>query len=181
MTQRLSLAGAVPREPETPAGRNGFRLTGKHVLAMFIVFFAVVAAVNVVMMRIAVTTFSGVESETPYKNGLAYNTRLDAARRQAALGWSIDARVQRAADGRATVTVEAKDKAGRPITDLTGIVRFERPTDKRMDRQGDIVSVGGGRYAADIDGIGVGVWEVVVLFGEGGPTEFESRNRLELQ
>lgn len=180
MTQRLSLAGAALREPETPAGRNGFRLTGKHVLAMFVVFFGVVLAVNVVMMRIAVTTFSGVESETPYKNGLAYNTRLDAARRQAALGWSVDAKVQRATDGTATIAVEARDRSGRPITDLTGIVRFERPTDKRMDRQGDIVPSGGGRYTARIDGVGIGVWDVVVLFGEGGPTEFESRNRVEL-
>lgn len=181
MTQRLSLAGAGLREPETPAGRNGFRLTGRHVFAMFAAFFGVIVAVNVVMMRIAVTTFSGVESETPYKNGLAYNTRLDAAKRQAALGWTVDARVQRSEDGRATVTVQAKDKAGRPIGDLTGIVRFERPTDKRMDRQGDIVRVGGGGYTAQIDGVGVGVWDVVVLFGEGGPTEFESRNRLELK
>jgi nitrogen fixation protein FixH len=181
MTQRLSLAGGVPREPETPAGRNGFRLTGKHVLAMFIVFFGVVLAVNVVMMRIAVTTFSGVESETPYKNGLAYNTRLDSAKRQATLGWTVDARVTRALDGRTTVVVDAKDKSGRAITDLAGIVRFERPTDKRMDRQADIVRAGGGRYTAELAGVGAGLWEVVVLFGEGGPTEFESRNRLELQ
>lgn len=180
MKQRLSLAGAIPREPETPAGRNGFRLTGRHVLALFVLFFGVVLAVNVVMMRIAITTFSGVESETPYKNGLAYNTRLDGARRQAALGWSVDARVQRSADGHVSVAVEAKDKAGKAITDLTGIVRFERPTDKRLDREVEIVAKGGGRYAAEIDGIGVGLWEVVVLFGEGGPTEFESRNRLEL-
>ncbi|WP_293858641.1 FixH family protein [uncultured Alsobacter sp.] len=180
MTQRLSLAGARLREPETPAGRNGFRLTGKHVIVMFALFFAVVLAVNVVMMRIAITTFSGVESETPYKNGLAYNTRLDAARQQAALGWSVDARVQRTDDGHVSVSVEARDKAGRAITDLTGVVRFERPTDKRLDRETAIAPGGAGRYTAELDGIGVGVWEVVVLFGEGGPTEFESRNRIEL-
>lgn len=180
MTQRLSIAGTARREPETPAGRNGFRLTGRHVLAIFGLFFGVVFAVNFVMMHIAISTFSGVESETPYKNGLAYNTRLDAAQKQAELGWSVDARVERATDGHVSVSVEAKDKAGKAITDLTGIVRFERPTDKRFDREVEIVAKGGGRYAAEVDGIGVGLWEVVVLFGEGGPTEFESRNRLDL-
>jgi nitrogen fixation protein FixH len=181
MTRRFAPAAPGLREAETPAGRGGFRLTGFHVVAMFALFFAVVLAVNVVMMRIAVTTFSGVEGDTPYKNGLAYNTRLDAAKRQAALGWTVDAHVVRGDDGHASLVVEARDKTGRAIADLTGIVRFERPTDKRMDRETEIVAAGGGRYKAELDGIGIGQWDVVVLFGEGGPTEFESRTRLELR
>lgn len=164
-----------------PAGRGGFRLNGWHVLAMFIAFFAVVVAVNVTMMRVAVSTFSGVESETPYKNGLAYNTRLEEARRQAERGWAIDASLQRGEDGVVAVTVVARDKAGKPITDLTGVVRLERPTDKKQDREATIAAAGQGRYVTTIAGIESGQWDVVVLFGEGGVTEFESRTRMVLR
>jgi nitrogen fixation protein FixH len=181
MTSRLAAAARSPRDEVTPPGPGGFRLNGRHVLGMLVVFFSVVFAVNFAMIRVALTTFRGVQGETPYKNGLAYNTRLAEARSQAQRGWTVDARVDRSADGRVRVDVEARDKDGRPIGDLTGIVRLERPTDKRMDREAEIVTTGFGRYKAQMDDVAIGLWDVVVLFGEGGPTEFESRNRLELR
>ena len=68
-------------------------LTGKHVLAMFLAFFGVVIAVNMVMFRVATKSFSGIETDSAYRVGLAYNTELEAARQQAALGWAVDAKV----------------------------------------------------------------------------------------
>ena len=47
-------------------------LTGKHVLFCLVGFFAVVFAVNAVMMRAATSTFGGVETASSYKAGLMF-------------------------------------------------------------------------------------------------------------
>ena len=90
-----------------PTPDGGFRLTGRHVLIIFLAFFGVVFVVNGVMMRAALTTFSGLEAENPYKEGLAFNQRLADSRAQELRAWSVDASVTRAADGQAAVAVAA--------------------------------------------------------------------------
>lgn len=159
-------------------GAGGFVLTGKHVLLMFVLFFGVVFAVNGYMLRAAVGTFSGVQTETPYKMGLAYNTRIAAARKQDELGWTVDARVIRAADGAATVALSAADRAGTPLSGLSGRVTLERPADKRMDRATALAATGTGRYGAELDGVAPGQWNVVVVLERGGEVVFESTSRV---
>jgi nitrogen fixation protein FixH len=162
------------------AGQGGFILTGRHVLLIFLLFFGVVFAVNGYMLRVAVATFSGVQTETPYKMGLAYNTRIASSRRQDALGWHVDARVIRAADGSATVTLSAADRDGAPISGLAGRIRLERPSDKRLDRAAELAAVGTGRYGAELHDVVAGQWDAVVLLQRGDVVVFESTNRIHL-
>ena len=97
------MSRSIPANEPTPD--SSFRLTGRHVLIIFLAFFGVVFAVNGVMMRAALTTFSGLEAENPYKEGLAFNRRLADSRAQALRAWSVDATVARADNGQVAVAV----------------------------------------------------------------------------
>lgn len=67
------------------------RFTGRHMAAILIAFFAIVAGVNFLMARLALSTFGGVVVENSYVASQHYNRWLDEARAESALGW--DARV----------------------------------------------------------------------------------------
>ena len=175
------MSGTAQRGPASQdGGDGGFRLTGWHVLAMVILFFAVIFTANFFLIRAAVGTFSGTETDTAYKDGLAYNTELDAARRQDALGWTVDAHVERSADGLARIDVQGAAK-GQPLGGLEGTVKLEFPADKKFDRAGDLVATGSGRWRAEIENVPAGQWDVVVTLTRNGERQFMSRNRVTLR
>lgn len=150
------------------------QLTGKHVLAIFIAFFAVVVTVNMIMFRAAMSTFGGLETDSAYRVGLAYNTELEAARKQAALGWHVDAKV----DGdRVTLTV--RDRDGQIVPGLDGDVLLAWPADRRFDRKGIISARDGGVYVVDLDKpLMPGQWDVIVHLKRNGERVFQSKNRI---
>lgn len=150
------------------------QLTGKHVLAIFIAFFAVVVTVNMIMFRAATSTFGGLETDSAYRVGLAYNTELEAARKQAALGWHVDAKV----DGdRVTLTV--RDRDGQIIPGLDGDVLLAWPADRRFDRKGIISARDGGVYVVNLDKpLMPGQWDVIVHLKRNGERVFQSKNRI---
>lgn len=68
---------------------GSFRLTGKHILIFLLLFFGTITLVNIIMIRMALKTFPGIENEKPYFQGLHYNQTLTERAAQAALGWQI--------------------------------------------------------------------------------------------
>ena len=91
--------------------RRPRELTGRAVLACLVAFFAVVAAVNAVMIRVAVSTFGGVETANSYQAGLAFAREIAAVEAQDALHWQVRARV--VADAGATAVEVAVADARR--------------------------------------------------------------------
>lgn len=89
--------------PLQPAPTPPRRLTGKHMMAIFIAFFGIVFVVNFYMAHLATSTFSGEVVENSYVASQKFNIWLDQAAREKALGWRINA--VRRADGRVVVTV----------------------------------------------------------------------------
>ncbi|WP_204268087.1 FixH family protein, partial [Escherichia coli] len=59
----------------SPAARP---ITGRFVLITTIAFFAVVITVNMVMMRLAITTLPGTEVDSAYSASLAYQNEIAA-------------------------------------------------------------------------------------------------------
>src|SRR3954452_4853718 len=108
-------------------------LTGGKVLFMLVAFFGVVIGVNMIMMRLAIGTLPGTEVDSAYSASLAYEKEIAAARDQNARNWKDDAHVERSAQGRATLRVEARDSNGRLIAGLKFQGWFERPTDRRAN------------------------------------------------
>ena len=60
----------------------GRPLTGRAVLAMLLGFFGLVIAVNLVMVRAAISTFGGVDTPSSYQAGLAFKAEEAAVAAQ---------------------------------------------------------------------------------------------------
>ena len=102
------------------------------VLVCLVAFFGVVAGVNAIMIRAAVSTFGGVETENAYQAGLTFAREIAAAEAQDALHWQVRRQCPRAADA-TVVEVVARDAAGRPLAGLDASAKLVHPTDRRFD------------------------------------------------
>jgi nitrogen fixation protein FixH len=153
-------------------------LTGRMVLVMLVVFFGVVFGVNCLLTTLAIQTLPGTEVDSAYGASLAYEKEITAARDQDARAWKVNAHVQRAADGAATVQVEARDNKGLPMAGLTFQGRFERPTDRRADQPVGLTDIGGGIYRGSAALIAPGQWDLVLEGDAAGQRVFLSKNRV---
>ena len=112
--------------------------TGRHMLAIFVVFFGIVVAVNFWVAQIALHSFSGVVVENSYVASQQFNGWLKHAKSEGALGWS--ATVSRDAAGRLVV-----ETAGMPAgAKLTAQLR--RPLGTADDRSEALTFVSPHRY-----------------------------------
>src|SRR5262245_38384999 len=97
-----SLGTALPhRFAKQPVGSGRVRrreVTGRTVFVCLVAFFGIVAGVNAVMIRFAVSTFGGVETTSAYQAGLAFRHETSAMKEQDELGWDVVANVARADD-----------------------------------------------------------------------------------
>lgn len=84
---------------------KGKEFTGKHMLAVFIVGFGIVIAVNLFMAWRAVGGFHGVVVENSYVASQNFNQWLDKAAQSRALGWEV--RPERREDGRVLLVTSA--------------------------------------------------------------------------
>jgi len=165
----------------TDARSKGFKLTGWHVLAVFVLFFGVVFAVNGVMTYVALTTFSGIETPNAYQEGRDYNETLAAAAAQKALGWSItlDERFEPAGNGAGVVvSILAEDAAGLPLAGYPGSVTFWRPVVQGDDVVAPLTETAPGRYEARADLPARGHWEMRVALNAGLETPYYLEKRV---
>ncbi|HMT47933.1 MAG: Integral rane protein linked to a cation pump-like protein [Pseudomonadota bacterium] len=116
--------------------------TGRHIAMIMVAFFAVVIAVNLLMARFAISTFGGVVVENSYVASQHFNTWLDEAEREKALGWNAEA--QRLKDGRLAVRLTGAPGEGvilsadarHPLGRLPDqLLRFQRQADGRFVSQ----------------------------------------------
>jgi len=155
-------------------------LTGRTVLFSIFAFFGVVIAVNVTMMTLAVETLPGVDVDNPYGAGLAYNKEISAARAQAARGWHVVAHVERQADGKGIIRVEARDGLGAPVTGIAFYARLAHPIDRRADHAVPLSESERGIYRGTAENVRAGQWELIIEGERGSERMFRSRNRMVL-
>jgi nitrogen fixation protein FixH len=163
-----------------PGVRSGPRpLTGRTVLLCLLAFFGVVAAVNAVMIRFAVSTFGGVETENAYQAGLAFGREIAAVAAQDARHWQVEGRVAAAADA-TLVEVTARDAGGRPLAGVEAVARLVHPTDRRGDRVVALDEAAAGSFRGRTDPV-AGQWALVIELSRAGERVFRSRNRVFLR
>jgi nitrogen fixation protein FixH len=160
---------------------RGRVLTGRAVLMWLLAFFAVVFAVNGVMMKFAIDTMSGTEVDSAYRASITFNSEAQAARRQDERAWRVSGNAARNADGDAVVRVEARDKAGVPLTGLAFSAALERPTDKRADRRIVLGELHTGLYGGKAADVAAGQWDLVLEVERGGERLFISKTRVFLK
>ena len=153
-------------------------ITGRFVLVTTIAFFAVVISVNMVMMRLAISTLPGTEVDSAYSASLAYQHEIDAARQQNERDWRVQAHIDRQPDGSATIALEARDHAGAPLAGMSFLARLERPIDRRADRAIEIGETRGGSYGGRAEGVAAGQWDLVIEGDADGRRMFLSKNRI---
>jgi nitrogen fixation protein FixH len=152
------------------------RVTGWTVLGCLVAFFAVVMGVNGLMVRAAVTSFGGLETESSYKAGLAYSRELKAAQAQEARHWDVRAHVTPGSE-KQWLEITARDAQGKPLTGLTAVVHFNHPTDRRADVDMTAREVTPGRFAGSA-APAAGQWDLVIELMRGEERVFLSKNRI---
>jgi nitrogen fixation protein FixH len=106
---------------------TGRKLTGRHVLAIFIGGFGIIFAVNFFMAYSALSTFPGLEVSSSYADSQTFD---DRRRAQDALGWN--ARVEVPDAGSLILHLHDRDGALVAPAELTALLT--RPT-SRLDDQ----------------------------------------------
>jgi nitrogen fixation protein FixH len=145
------------------SARDTAAMDGWHVLGMMAGFFALIFAVNGYFLYAALSTHTGVVSEEPYRKGLAYNARIAADERQAALGWQAD--VAMGKDGR--VELRLHDGAGKPVSGVRVVAMVGRPATKGFDRQLTLAEAELGAYAASVGRFEPGTWTASIEVFDG--------------
>jgi nitrogen fixation protein FixH len=153
---------------------------GRHVLFILIGFFGAMLAVNGIFIYLAVSTFNGLESDA-YQKGLHYNDRIDAAGRQAALGWSHKLTLE--PDG--TVLVSVKDGLGAPVSGLSIAGEITRPVADRFTSTLAFRENVAGTYLASAASLQPGNWIVSLKAtragSHSGETAYQIKERLWLK
>jgi nitrogen fixation protein FixH len=155
-------------------------LTGKHVLLCLLGFFALVFAVNGVLVKAATSTFGGVETSSSYKAGLMFKQDILAAEEQEALHWRVDGRIARDAGGAAILDISARNDAGAPLAGLGATARLAHPADERLDHLVTLDRVGPGQFHGETQA-NAGQWELIIDLYRGDVRMFRSRSRVTLR
>jgi nitrogen fixation protein FixH len=163
-----------------PAAPSQREITGRMVLICFIAFFAVVGAVNAVMIRFAVTTFAGTQTDSSYRAGLAYNSEEAAATTQEALHWKVDGTFARNASGAALLTVNVKDARNVAVQGIEVSANLAHPLNSRLDRKIALGRTSGGDYAGATDAE-PGQWALTLEVTRNGGRVYRSVSRLVLK
>ena len=155
-------------------------LTGRAVLLWIVGFFAVIFAVNGVLVQAATSTFRGMETGSSYKAGLLFKADVESAQRQQDLHWQVDGKLLRDRAGEAVLEFSARDAKGAALTGLTAAARLAHPADARLDRTMELKSAGGGVFRGEADAQ-PGQWELIVDLFRGDERVFRSRSRVTLR
>ncbi|HKJ60753.1 MAG TPA: FixH family protein, partial [Hyphomicrobiales bacterium] len=110
------------------------------------------------------STFSGLDNPNAYQQGVNYNDRIEAAHRQAALGWAH--KVTLTKDGRLELSIN--DNARDAVSGLKISGTIERPVSDRFTRELVFKETGLGLYTAQVENIDVGTWIVALAAAKSG-------------
>lgn len=155
-------------------------INGRTVLIAFVAFFAVVFAVNAVMVHFATSTFGGVETASSYKAGLAFRSEVEAARAQDARGWNVEASLIRRSADDVIVQATVRDARGLIPTHLSAVARLAHPADARRDHIVVLTEEAGGRFRG-VSSATAGQWDLIIDFTRDGERAFRSKSRVVLR
>lgn len=159
---------------EGNAPRKG--ITGWHVLAALLGFFITVTSVNGVMIYQALKTFGGIETKDAYRQGVAYNTRIEQEAAQARLGWADTVSLTPTND-RVSLTLTGHD--GAPVRGLAIKATLGRPATNKYDQSLTLAEAAPGTYEATVIALATGSWTITIeAANDKGEAIYTVRRRL---
>jgi nitrogen fixation protein FixH len=131
----------------------GRKLTGWHVLAIFVGAFGIIIGVNVFMAFKAVGTFPGLETKNPYVASQKFDNDRAA---QAALGWDVSPTMT----GETLMLMITDEATGLPVRvrEIGGVLG--RATHVADDREPFFTRTMSGAYKAEVGALDYGKWEL---------------------
>lgn len=162
------------------APRRKGEITGRTVLICFVGFFGIVATVNGIMIRFAVTTFAGAETASSYKAGLGYKNEEAEAAAQEKLDWHVDGRISHAVSGETILTVDVRDKSKLPVYGIAVAARLAHPLNARLDRSVEFARMADGSFRGATDAA-AGQWTVTVDVTRDGERLYRTKSRVVLK
>ena len=139
-----------------------FRQPGWDIPWLLVAGFGFVLAVNAALIRIAMSTWTGISTDHAYDKGIIYNRNLEAPERQAALGWRASLEMAQDAGLGGTLAVRPLDAPGQPLERADVRADFERPTQQGHDFGLTLERTASGTYAAPVEAPLAGVRDVRV-------------------
>jgi nitrogen fixation protein FixH len=132
--------------------------------------FLPVLAINMLLVRLALSSSTGLVSDHAFDTGQNYNGIIAEGQRAAALGWRGNARLD-AVPGddrrRARLTVTVTELDGTPLTGLLVSGRLTSPVDPQPDQDVTLADDGAGRYRLELTLPRSGQWEAQMLARRG--------------
>ena len=154
-----------------------FRLTGWHVLGMFVLFFGTDIAINTVFIVKAVRTFPGEVAGEPYEAGVAFNKTLAERAVESRLGWAAKVEQITPAGHGEAIIVRWADKDGRPLTRLSVTGDIKRPATERQNVSLQFAETEPGLYRA-VASAAPGAWDLSVTAADGRGDRRTAERRL---
>jgi len=122
---------------------------------------------------------SGVDTDSAYQAGLQFEHEVADSRAQDARHWRVDAKLTPASTGE-RLDVNARDAKGEPLGGMQASAVFERPTDRRLDRNVVLIESTAGRFHGSAE-VAPGQWDIVIELTRHGEQMFRSKNRVVLK
>ena len=151
-----------------PAPRSVWRFFPHAMIGLLLT----VVVVNFGMIWSATRTFPGAVDDHAFDTGNNYNAILDAAARQAALGWQLDV-----AAGNHAVAIRLDGKDGKPLTGVTLHIVAEHPVGP-AERTEFAFAPADGSWVAPLPSLGQ--WQIE-LVARHDDQELRATRRLVLQ
>ena len=127
-------------------------ITGRHILAMFVAFFGVVAAVNILMATAATRSWTGLVVENSYVASQHFNDDVAALRKSAELGVTHRLHIEH---GKLVLSLQGAD--GKPLDAENVQIQFERPFGKTREQNLVATRIAPGQFEAPAS-LAAGIW-----------------------
>lgn len=146
--------------------------TGKHMLAVLVLFFGTIISVNLMLAYFANSTWSGLVVHNSYVASQHFNEEQAIARKHAALGWHPSV----AYEG-GELRFKLLDAKGSPVVTDGVKVKLMRPAHEGLDQVIALEDKGAGIHTVATDLVG-GQWVVEVLAEAGLETPYRYATRM---
>ena len=156
------------------------KFTGKHMLLWLFGFFGVMFIANGFFVYYARSTWPGVVEESPYQASQNYNKTLAEAAAQKQRDWHMQLALKRSQQS-VILVVEAKDKDGQPLTDLTINATVGRQVTEEFDHVVTLSPSGTGIYQGEIGTLEPGRWRVEFDASQQGQKLFQTHEIVALK
>jgi len=150
------------------------QMTGRHVLAILIIGFGIVFAVNGLFAYFAIGTFPGIEEGHPYRRGVDFNDQIARAQALDKLGWAMTVDLNK----KRLLTLHFTDRDGRPLAMQSVSAMLFHPATQKNDRTLNLQPAGRGIFAISLASMPNGERELRVTATGPGSQPLEFRRKL---